>query len=48
MNARETVRMHYVAKALMWGAVAMTCAIPALPYLRAFAEFVREGLNGRF
>lgn len=48
MNIRNAVRSRYLAKALVWGVIAAVCAIPAWPYLRSFAEFVKEGLNAGF
>jgi len=48
MKVRGIVRTHYLVKALLWAILAIVCTTPALPYLRAFAKFVREGLNGGF
>lgn len=48
MKVRNAVRMRYLAKALLWAVVAVICAIPASPYLRAFADFIKEGLHGSF
>jgi hypothetical protein len=48
MEARNSLRVRYLAKALLWAVVAVICAIPAHPYLRAFAEYIRGGLNANF
>ena len=48
MKIRNTVRTRYLARALTWAIFAAICAIPAHPYLKAFVDYIQEGLNVRY